>query len=149
MMGADANEDDVAASPARYTAEEYSSIWAGAGVTANGVSGLDDDDDDDDDLASTATATAKKNLKPPQNPQRRRAVVLAHSKDDGLVDWKQVEIMKDVFSRGGQVQTKEEGQAGIDIKLVEIHGAHNRIWEDGGELARAIGEAVRVMRSLD
>ncbi|KAJ9502408.1 Kynurenine formamidase [Exophiala xenobiotica] len=163
----DANDDgDVAASPARYTAEEYSRSWAGAGagvtVTNGAATGLDDDDDEkeeeEEEVVASSTATAKKkkkNLKPPQNPKRRRVVVLAHSKDDGLVDWRQVEIMKDVFSHGGlvqvqvQVQTKEEGQAGIDVKLVEIHGAHNRIWEDGRELARAIGEALRVMRTLD
>ncbi|KAK5554582.1 Kynurenine formamidase [Exophiala xenobiotica] len=170
MMDADADADDdgdVAASPARYTAEEYSRSWAGAGAgvtVANGAAtGLDDDDDEkeEEEVVASSTATAKKkkkkNLKPPQNPKRRRVVVLAHSKDDGLVDWRQVEIMKDGFSHGGlvqvqvQVQTKEEeeGQVGIDVKLVEIHGAHNRIWEDGRELARAIGEALRVMRTLD
>ncbi|KAK5458359.1 Kynurenine formamidase [Exophiala xenobiotica] len=154
MMDADADDDgDVAASPARYTAEEYSRSWAGAraGVTvANGAAtGLDDDNEEQ--VASSTVAKKKKKKIPPQKPKRRRAVVLAHSKDDGLVDWRQVEIMKDVFSHGGQVQAKEEeeGQAGIDVKLVEIHGAHNRIWEDGRELARAIGEALRVMRTLD
>jgi pimeloyl-ACP methyl ester carboxylesterase len=162
MMDADADADDdgdVAASPARYTAGEYSRSWARAGAGVTVTNGAATGLVDDDLASSTVTNLKKKKRTPPQKTKRRRAVVLAHSKDDGLVDWRQVEIMKDVFSRGGQVQVQvqvqtkeeeeEEGQAGIDVKLVEIHGAHNRIWEDGRELARAIGEALRVMRTLD
>ncbi len=140
----DADDDDLA-SPARYTAEEYTQIWVGA----NGF-GLDDDDDDDDDEAVVVKKEKKKT--------KKRAVVLAHSRDDGLVDWRQVEVMKGVFCGGNggdgagrqvQVQAEEgQGEGRIDVKLVEIHGAHNRIWEDGTELARAIGVAVRVMRTL-
>lgn len=61
-------------------------------------------------------------------------VVLAHSRDDGLVGWDQVERMQEVL---------RESQAGKGyVTVVELYGAHNNIWEDGKESARAISVAL-------
>lgn len=74
-----------------------------------------------------------------------KAVVLAHSRDDGLVDWKQVEIMRDVFAE----TANDDKSAAVSVRVVEIHGKHNKIWEEGTELARAIREALLDMRKVD
>ncbi|KAJ9615715.1 Kynurenine formamidase [Cladophialophora chaetospira] len=70
---------------------------------------------------------------------RRRALVIAHSRDDGWVDWKQVDAMKNVFA----------GETGVDVSVIEMKGQHNAIWEKGTELARVIVQAVGVMRGLE
>jgi len=66
-----------------------------------------------------------------------KTVMLAHSRDDGLVDWSQVEAMRDVF---GAV-----GRDSIDCRVVEVKGLHNEVWERGEELARVIDMAARAM----
>jgi len=75
---------------------------------------------------------------------RRRALVMAHSKDDGWVDWRQVEEMRDVFA-----QVEDSASTEIDLRIVELNGSHNDIWEKGTELARAIRESVAILRSLE
>ncbi|KIX98756.1 uncharacterized protein Z520_05217 [Fonsecaea multimorphosa CBS 102226] len=72
--------------------------------------------------------------------EKKRALVIAHSKDDGWVDWKQVEAMEKVFAASGSV---------IKCKVCELKGQHNDIWEKGTELARAIAQTVDIMRGLD
>lgn len=101
--------DDTLASPARYTAKEFSESWT--------------------------AATGERDRK-------RRALIIAHSRDDGLVDWRQVDAMHAVFGEGKQTTPD------ISVKFVEIRGAHADIFEKGTELARAIAEAVSVMRTL-
>ncbi|EXJ74168.1 uncharacterized protein A1O5_02462 [Cladophialophora psammophila CBS 110553] len=71
--------------------------------------------------------------------KKKRALVIGHSKDDGWVDWKQVEAMEKVFGGG----------SAINCKVSELKGQHNDIWEKGTELARAIAQAVDIMRGLD
>ena len=66
--------------------------------------------------------------------QEKRAVVIAHSKDDGLVNWSQPEEMMKVLS--GDAFTSE---------LVELKGQHNEIWENGSELVRALEKAVELV----
>lgn len=66
--------------------------------------------------------------------QKKPVVVVAHSKDDGLVNWQQPEEMMNVFS--GDAFTSE---------LVELKGQHNEIWEKGNELVRAIQKAVELV----
>lgn len=99
---------DVAASPARYSSDDYVNIWAGGN---NGLS----------------------------EHSKKRALVLAHSHDDGLVDWKQLKAMEKVFA----------AESAITVKVIQMTGKHNDIWERGTELARAILEAIRVMRDLE
>jgi acetyl esterase/lipase len=55
-------------------------------------------------------------------------VLLAHSRDDGLVPWNQVEGMENVFKGNEQDM----------LQIIELHGSHRAIWEEGQELARAI-----------
>lgn len=97
-------------------------------------------------------------------PGGKVGVVLAHSRNDGLVDWGQVEIMNDVLTnstttttvsdgkdRAGKRQGhggKGEGKAQVEVNVLEIYGQHSQIWRDGTELARAIGEGVEMMKRL-
>jgi acetyl esterase/lipase len=64
-------------------------------------------------------------------------VILGHSKDDGLVPWNQVDRMEAVLSQddAGYVQT------------LELFGAHNDIWRDGRESARALEAALEIFNS--
>lgn len=151
--------DDVAASPARYTASEYRSSWAAG--------------------AQEGRAEGEGGRGRGREWKGKRALILAHSRDDGLVDWKQVEAMRDVFAadddliaegraevgegeaNGEDGRESEKGREGenigqdhdsrpaIDVRIIEITGAHNDIWSRGGELAKAIGQAVLTMRSLE
>ena len=70
---------------------------------------------------------------------KRRALVIAHSRDDGLVDWKQVEAVENVF----------KGELAIDVRVIEMKGQHNEIWEKGMELTRVIVDAIGVMRDME
>ena len=71
--------------------------------------------------------------------RKKRAVVIAHSRDDGWVDWKQVEAIDGLL----------KNEPAVDVRVSEIYGQHNEIWEEGTELARVIAEAVGVMRRLE
>ncbi|EXJ78367.1 hypothetical protein A1O3_09528 [Capronia epimyces CBS 606.96] len=96
-------EDNVLASPARYSAAEYLDTWVNR--TGPGQSGgLDPDRDRDRDEQDEEKG--KERTKKPDGTETktrpRRALILAHSPDDGLVDWKQVEAMEAVFRKPGQ-----------------------------------------------
>ena len=66
-----------------------------------------------------------------------RVAVLAHSKDDGLVDWSQTETMSDRLWA-----EKRKGRRDIVISLT---GQHDEIWEHGQELAKAIIIAFQIL----
>ncbi|KAK5940591.1 Kynurenine formamidase [Knufia obscura] len=66
--------------------------------------------------------------------QEKRVIVIAHSRDDELVVWDQPEGMMKVF----------EGD-GLTSELVELKGKHNEIWEQSGELVKAIEKAVELV----
>jgi acetyl esterase/lipase len=78
--------------------------------------------------------------------ERKRWLLLAHSKEDSLVDWGQLEAMADVF----KAEDSKDEAAAVTVKcdVEEIKGKHNACWEDGSELARVIvrcaGEVVGV-----
>lgn len=101
---------------------------------------------------------------------RKRWVVLAQSRGDGMVDFKQAEEMNRVFDDDDDVKTathgggggggggedgegegKKGGEAKHDIicDLMEIEGKHNQIWEQGEQLVKAIGVGVGEMMGLD
>ena len=95
-----------------------------------------------------------------QQPTQERALVLAHSRDDGLVDWKQVEAMAAVFkpepeseseaksqTPGGQ--TTASGRDSFAVQVVEMKGKHDEIWGLGTELARVIRIGIGAARRLD
>ncbi|KAI1625505.1 Alpha/Beta hydrolase protein [Exophiala viscosa] len=55
-------------------------------------------------------------------------VLLAHSHDDGLVPWNQVDAMTEKLAPAG------EGY----VRVLELFGKHNDIWADGKEVSRAV-----------
>ncbi len=79
-----------------------------------------------------------------------RLVILAHSHEDELVDWGQVEAMERCW-REGQLRDKDCQSAGegtrvpVEMRLVEIQGKHAEIWQKGVGMAGPIGEAVLLM----
>ena len=66
-----------------------------------------------------------------------RALVIAHSRDDELVDWAQVDSMKDSMQRESTIRR-------TDV-ILELKGKHNNIWKDGREMARAIENALDIV----
>ena len=72
---------------------------------------------------------------------KKRWCLLAQSKDDGLVDWGQVELMRDVFEKDGGEE--------VLVDVMEVKGRHNEIWEKGRELARVVALGVGEMMGLD
>lgn len=73
---------------------------------------------------------------------RRRLAIVAHSREDELVDWEQVRAIRNVFSQ------RVEGER-IKFEVLELEGRHHEVWEKGQELARVIAEAVRRLKILD
>ncbi|WYZ46626.1 hypothetical protein EsH8_IX_000851 [Colletotrichum jinshuiense] len=67
-----------------------------------------------------------------------KAFVLAHSKDDGLVPWDQVEAMEATLRALPEVQSKTH--------VVELQGAHNDIWRGGVQLAKAFTETLALLK---
>lgn len=63
------------------------------------------------------------------------AVVLAHSHDDGLVPWDQVDTMYAVV----------KDAAKREAKIVTLQGAHNSIWGGGVQLAKAFTETLALL----
>ena len=80
---------------------------------------------------------------------KKTALIVAHSKDDGLVDWNQVEAIQKVFGhpKGSDLNVGEQS-APIGFRVIEINGAHNDIWGHGTALAKVIRRAIRVTRTL-
>lgn len=70
-----------------------------------------------------------------------RLAVVAHSPNDEMVGWDQVEAMKKVF--GGNELDME-----ISWRMIEMKGKHDEVWEKGHELAKAIAESLRAMKEL-
>lgn len=71
----------------------------------------------------------------------RRVAVVAHSPDDEMVGWEQVKAMQKVFESG-------EPDENINFQVLELKGKHDALWKKGQELAKAIGEALRVLKEL-
>ncbi|KAJ5158928.1 uncharacterized protein N7500_008579 [Penicillium coprophilum] len=81
-----------------------------------------------------------------------RLAVLAHSKEDGLVDESQVEAMKEALKNWEQNQAqipKEELSHGDRrVRVLSISGAHDEAWENGEQLARAITFAFEQLQEM-
>ena len=71
----------------------------------------------------------------------RRLTIVAHSRQDELVDWGQVRAIRKVFS-----QTVEGDR--IKFEVLELKGKHHEVWEKGQELARAVAQAIRSLKVL-
>lgn len=71
-----------------------------------------------------------------------RLVVIAHSHEDELVEWEQVERMQQALkTQGFRSGAAGEASATRDCRqvgLLELHGGHDQVWEEGTELARAV-----------
>ena len=64
-----------------------------------------------------------------------RVMVVAHSREDELVDWVQVEAIEKILHK--------ERKDTRSNKVLELKGKHHEIWMEGGEMARAIREALQ------
>ena len=64
-------------------------------------------------------------------------VVLAHSKDDELVDFAQTEKMSDKLWR-------EKSRTRRDV-VISLKGKHDEIWRDGTDMARAVKSALEIL----
>ncbi|KAJ6036229.1 hypothetical protein N7540_000508 [Penicillium herquei] len=71
-----------------------------------------------------------------------RLVVLAHSKDDGLVDEGQVLEMKEALrgweQKPAQIPVRELSTRERRVQMLSLEGGHDELWSQGEELARAI-----------
>lgn len=95
------------ASPALYAAEDYDQRWGLAHETM------------EDGLSKS-----------------NRVVLLAHSRDDGLVVWDQMDEMYGVLASSSKLQ----------IARLELHGKHDEIWKNGAELVRAIKKVIEMLK---
>jgi kynurenine formamidase len=72
----------------------------------------------------------------------RRLAIVAHSREDELVDWEQVRAIRKVFSQ----RVKDDR---IKFEVLELKGKHHEeVWEKGEGLAKAIAEAIRSLKVL-
>lgn len=71
-----------------------------------------------------------------------RLVVLAHSKDDELIDGGQVEGMREALrgweSRQAQIPLRELSSRERRVQMLTLEGLHDELWEQGEEVARAV-----------
>ena len=77
--------------------------------------------------------------------------VLAHSSEDELVQWGQVEAMERALKapqqqrRGaGATDNGTPGWEGI-FQVLELKGSHNEVWQQGEQMARAITLALDML----
>ncbi|KAF6808011.1 pfs domain-containing protein [Colletotrichum plurivorum] len=66
------------------------------------------------------------------------AFVIAHSRNDGLVPWDQVEAIEATLGTLPELKNK--------TTLVELDGQHNEIWRGGVQLAKAFTETLAVLQ---
>jgi acetyl esterase/lipase len=64
-----------------------------------------------------------------------RLIVIAHSRDDELMEWQQVDLVLDSLRKQGFQTDELESRR---TKLLELSGTHDQIWKEGIEVARAI-----------
>lgn len=78
--------------------------------------------------------------------------VLAYSKDDGLVDGSQVEVMKEALRNWekteAQVPVQEVSHRDRRLRILSISGAHDEAWENGEQLARAVTFAFEQLQEM-
>ncbi|KAK4997378.1 hypothetical protein LTR66_003202 [Elasticomyces elasticus] len=67
--------------------------------------------------------------------QEGTLVVLAHSKEDELVEWQQVELMEAALMGQGW-QKHDDAQR--RVRVMELRGTHDGVWKENTEIARAL-----------
>ena len=81
-----------------------------------------------------------------------RLAVLAHSKDDELVDGSQVEAMKEALSNWKKAEAHIPVQEDLNrdrrLRVLSISGAHDEAWENGEQLARAVTFAFEQLQEM-
>ncbi|KAJ5951158.1 uncharacterized protein N7479_009571 [Penicillium vulpinum] len=81
-----------------------------------------------------------------------RLVVLAHSKDDQLVDESQMEVMKAALGNwektGAQIPVQELSRRDRRLRVLPISGAHDEAWENGEQLAHAVTFAFEQLQEM-
>lgn len=60
--------------------------------------------------------------------------MIAHSRDDELVEWAQCDAMKDALAKH---RSDDRRQQRVDA-VVELSGSHNEVWQDGKQIAECI-----------
>lgn len=73
--------------------------------------------------------------------QDGQLVVLGHSNGDELVEWEQCALMEKAL----KAQTWKENSNERQLKVLELSGKHDEVWQDGKEAARAIGAAIEIV----
>lgn len=81
-----------------------------------------------------------------------RLAVLAWSKDDGLVDGSQVEVMKEALGNWekteAQIPAQEDSTPDRRLRVLSISGIHDEAWENGDQLARAVTFAFEQLQEM-
>lgn len=81
-----------------------------------------------------------------------RLVVLAHSKDDELVDPGQLETMREALraweGRKAQVAKQELPANDRRVEVLTLSGEHDEVWSKGEELARAVKFAFAELQKM-
>ena len=84
-----------------------------------------------------------------ENHNNKRIAIIAHSREDSKVDWRQVDSMRRIFVDGSNA-----GMARVeyDFRVLQLHGDHDAVWgRDGGradEMAKAIAAALTALKGL-
>jgi acetyl esterase/lipase len=64
-------------------------------------------------------------------------VLLAHSREDELVEWEQVDAMRNAMETH-----RPKGEVQADVQVLELSGTHDEVWEEGKGVANAIQAAM-------
>ena len=76
--------------------------------------------------------------------QDGRLAVLAHSREDELVEWEQVDHMHKAL----KMQGFDEVGGDRRLKCVTLSGKHDQVWQEGEMLAMAIKATVQVVKTI-
>lgn len=99
------------------------------------------------DIAGAVRGRKREEEEEEEEEERRRwGVVLGWSKGDELVEVGQMEGMQGAL-RGAGWNDKGEGKR--NVRIVELKGGHDEIWEKGEEMARAIEGGLELCLETD
>ncbi|KXS97504.1 hypothetical protein AC578_4610 [Pseudocercospora eumusae] len=73
-----------------------------------------------------------------------KLVVIAHSREDELVEWEQAELMLSCLQKQGFTESGDRR-----LKLLQLEGKHDQVWKEGQEVARAIEYTIKELVSLE
>ena len=72
-----------------------------------------------------------------QSVSRRRVAVIAHSQEDEMVDWKQVDSM------ATRLRTEQDER--LVFRVLTAQGHHDEVWKEKTELLKAITGALQLI----